>query len=138
MPSPTNMEGTVLAWLALRIYNAYRHNRALPAGTWSQGLHFGGAGYGYVSGKVTDGTDPISGATVILVDGDQSANSQDLTAYIDIATTGEDGSWSLRFYATGAKTVYAVKPGYKDIHKTYNFQQPDQNIVFPDAALVVA
>ena len=78
---------------------------------------------------------PVSGATVILADGTQTANPQDLTAYMTTVQTDDYGAWSMRFETTGNKTVYVVKSGYKHLSKAYNFQELDQNIQFPEAAL---
>lgn len=132
---PTGMEGTVLAYLALRAYNAFKHNRAYPVGTWSSGLSLGGVAAGFVSGKVTAGGSPVTGATVMLVDGAQVGNPADLPGYIDLVATDTQGSWSFRYRGTGNKTIYVYKSGYKHTYKTYNFTASDQNIVFPDVAL---
>lgn len=130
---PTNMESTVIAWLCLRIYLAYKYGEAYPANTWAYGLEFSS---GNVAGRVTDGNDPVASATVILANGTQTANPQDLTGYIAVTTTDDDGSYTFRYGGTGNKTLYVVKSGYKHLYKTYNFQQPDQNIMFPEAVLV--
>lgn len=133
-PIPTNMEATALAWMALRIHLAYKYGEAYPSGTWENGLNLLS---GWVSGKVIDEySSPITGASVIVVDGQQTVNPQDLTVYRRRVTTGEDGSYALPFEGAGERTLYVVKEGYKHLYKTHSFAA-DQNVVFPDAVLMV-
>lgn len=132
---PTNMEGSVLAWLAMRIYLAYKYNDDYPDATWANGLDILS---GFLSGNVVKDSDglPIQDADVILVQGAQTANPQDLTSYTAKTTTDADGAYSLPFGVSGDHTVYVVKSGYKHMLKTYNIGAVDQNLTFPDARMV--
>ena len=132
---PTKMEGSVLAWLAMRVYLGFKHNDDYPDSSWANGLDLLS---GFISGKVVKDSDSaaISGADVILVKGNQSANPQSLTSYVARTTTDDDGYYCLPFDVSGDHTVYVVKSGYKHMYKSYNIGAPDQNVVFPEARMV--
>ena len=132
---PTNMEGSVLTWLAMRIYLAYAYGDDYPDGTWANGLNLLS---GIASGKVLKDSDSavIVGADVILVKGTKTANPQSLTSYVARTTTDSDGAYALPFDVSGAHTIYVVKSGYKHMYKTYTIGAVDQNLVFPDARMV--
>ncbi|MHB1134309.1 MAG: carboxypeptidase-like regulatory domain-containing protein [Chloroflexota bacterium] len=105
----------------------------MPNSTWTNGLAMVS---GVVNGNVTDNAgNPIEGANVLLVDGTQTANLQDLTAYQRVVYSNANGEFTLRHEGTGNKTLYVVKSGYRHLYKTYNFAQADQNILFPTAVL---
>ena len=132
---PTNMEGSVLTWLAMRIYLAYAYGDDYPDGTWANGLNLLS---GIASGKVLKDSDSsvIVGADVILSKGTQTANPQSLTSYVARTITDNDGAYALPFDVSGVHTIYVVKSGYKHMYKSYTIGAADQNLVFPDARMV--
>lgn len=132
LPIPTGMECTVLAWMAMRIYLAYKYNDDYPDGTWGNGLDLVS---GYLCGKVTASGQAVADAEVILVEGSTDAKPQELTSYAAKIKTDSNGAWNLPFEKTGNHTVYVAKSGYKHLRKVYNIGALDQNIFFPEAQL---